>query len=874
MTRKRGRMKLQAIEGAYAAQELEQRWYAAWEAAGLFEANIQPDKPVYSITIPPPNITGSLHMGHALCYPLQDLLGRYKRMRGFDVLILPGLDHAGIATQSVVEKQLKKEGSSGVKIGRDAFLDRVWKWRDESGGTILEQFRRLGLGFDWGRERFTLDEKYADAVLKVFIDWFDRGLIYKGLRVVNWDPVLQTSVSDIETERRDIKGNLYHIRYPFADGSGHVTIATTRPETMLADVAVAVHPSDKRYTQLIGKKITLPLVGREIPLVADPYPDPAFGTGAVKITPGHDANDFEVGVRQELETLVIFDPTGKVNAEGPYFGLDRKVARDRVVADLESGGFLEKIEPHDIALVVSQRSGEPVEPLASEQWFVRQSELAKPAADATREGRIKFVPERYAEEFTEWLDNIRDWCISRQLWWGHRIPVYYTEDGEAFAALNQADAERKAGRPIVRQDDDVLDTWFSSGLWPFATLGWPDQTPELERYYPTSVLVTSRDILYLWVARMAMMGLDFLKEIPFSEVYIYATILTKDGKRMSKSLGTGIDPLEVIETKGADALRHGLFSQTGYNQAIRYDEKRAIESGHFCNKIWNASRFIQKNLEGYKGDEPAEFDTVDRWILSRLAETTQKVTEAIDAYHIQAASEALYEFFWYEFADWYIEASKPRLADPAQRHVPQWVLMRCLDVFLRLLHPFLPFISEELAHRMGFVADGDFLLKQSWPEAALMLSDKAAESQVNGWIEQVRGVRALRAELGIAAMKTLPTLFVAGDLSSGADFVASQAWFTSLEPGSPTGVAVSTTVGGVDFHLPVEGLVDTESELARLRKEQEKLGAERSKISQRLDSPDFVSRAKPEVIERDRSRVAEIDSILEKTSERITLFGG
>lgn len=643
---------------------------------------------------------------------------------------------------------------------------------------------------------------------------------------------------------------------------------------MLADVAVAVHPSDKRYTGLVGKTLILPLVGREIPIVADPYPDPEFGTGAVKITPGHDANDFEVGVRQNLETLVIFDPTGKVNAEGPYFGLDRKVARDKVVADLESGGFLEKLEPHDIALVVSQRSGEAVEPLASEQWFVRQSELAKPAANATRAGRIKFVPERYTEEFTEWLDNIRDWCISRQLWWGHRIPVYYTEDGEAFAALSQADAEQKAGRTIVRQDDDVLDTWFSSGLWPFATLGWPDKTPELNRYYPTSVLVTSRDILYLWVARMAMMGIDFMKEIPFQEVYIYATILTKDGKRMSKSLGTGIDPLDVIETKGADALRHALFSQTGYNQAIRYDEKRAMESGHFCNKIWNASRFIQMNLEGYDGAEPTELDAVDRWILSRLALTTERVTDAINTYHIQAGSEALYEFFWYEFADWYIEASKPRLADPAQRHVPQWVLMRCLDVFLRLLHPFLPFISEELAHRMGFVDEGSFLLQQSWPDAGAMFRDEAAEGMVNGWIDQVRGVRALRAELGIPAMRILPALHVVGNLGSGTAFVASQAWFNDLVSGPPQGVVVSTTVGGVDFHLPVDGLVDTGAELARLVREREKLEAERDKIAQRLNSADFMSRAKPEVIERNSSRVVEIDAVLAKTAERITLFGG
>ena len=862
---------MQKIEGAYQAQDIEQRWYAAWEASRLFHAKPDPSKPVYSITIPPPNITGSLHMGHALCYPLQDLLGRYHRMKGKDVLILPGLDHAGIATQSVVEKQLKKEGSSGAQIGREKFLERVWQWRAESGGTILQQFRRLGCGFDWERERFTLDDKYVEAVLKVFIEWFERGLIYRGLRVVNWDPVLKTSVSDIETERRDVKGKLYHIRYPFADGSGHVTIATTRPETMLADVAVAVHPKDKRYDGLVGKTIRLPLVGREIPLIADMYPDPAFGTGAVKITPGHDANDFEVGQRHGLKTLVVFDETAKVNAEGPYHGLDRKAARDRIVADLEEQGFLEKVDDHDIALVVSQRSNEPVEPMASEQWFVRQSELAKPAAEAARAGRIKFVPERYGDEFVEWLENIRDWCVSRQLWWGHRIPVYYTEDGTPFAALSQEDAERKAGRPIVRQDEDVLDTWFSSGLWPFATLGWPEATAELERYYSTSVLVTSRDIMYLWVARMAMMGLDFVGEVPFHEVYIYATILTKDGKRMSKSLGTGVDPLDVIETKGADALRLALFSQTGHNQAIRYDEKRAMESGTFCNKVWNAARFVQMNLEGYEGSEPDDLEQVDRWILSRLANAAESCTRGIEEYDMQAAMKALQEFFWDEFADWYIEVSKPRLTDPQKRSTPQWVLMRCFDVFLRLLHPFLPFITEELAHRMGFITEGEFLLQTEWPANLPRYAE--AESEVTTWMEQVRAVRALRAEIGLAALRSAPALHFVGPLANR-EFVASQAWFGQVIEGRPTGVAVATTGAGVDFYIPVEGLVDTEAEVARLRREAEKFAAERVKITQRLDSPDFRSRAKPEVVERDEARVAELDSLLAKTAERIAMFGG
>jgi len=513
---------VQKIEGAYQAQDIEQRWYAAWEASRLFHAKPDPSKPVYSITIPPPNITGSLHMGHALCYPLQDLLGRYHRMKGKDVLILPGLDHAGIATQSVVEKQLKKEGSSGAQIGREKFLERAWQWREEIGDAILQQFRRFGCAFDWERTIFTMDESYIRAVNTAFIDWFERGLIYRGKRVINWDPVLKTNISDIETERRTVKGKLYYIKYPFADGSGHVTIATTRPETMLADVAVAVHPSDSRYHGLVGKDLILPLMNRPIPLIADIYPDPEFGSGAVKITPAHDANDFSVGQRHKLPMPVVIDEAGKINENGGvYAGLDRNEARKRIVADLEEQGFLDHIDDHEIPIIVSERSGEPIEPLLSEQWFADQPKLAKSVIEAVEAGKIKFVPERYTKIFIEWLENVYDWNISRQLWWGQRVPVYYTEEGTPFAAHSWDEAQEKAGdQRIVRQDDDVLDTWFSSGLWPFGTLGWPEQTDDLKTFYPTSVLVTSREIIYLWVARMAMMGLDFIKEIPFEDVYI------------------------------------------------------------------------------------------------------------------------------------------------------------------------------------------------------------------------------------------------------------------------------------------------------------------------------------------------------------------
>ena len=676
-----------ALSTRYDASQVESKWYSRWEEAGLFEPE-KGEKPRYSITIPPPNITGSLHMGHALCYSLQDLLGRYKRMRGYSVLILPGQDHAGIATQSVVGKQLKKEGVNPVELGREKFVERIWEWREQSGDAIIKQFRALGCAFDWNRSRFTLDEKYCDAVLKVFVEWFERGLIYRGLRVVNWDPALKTSVSDMETERRLVKGKLYHVKYPFADGSGHLTVATTRPETMLADVAVAVHPSDKRYKDLVGKKLVLPLMNREIPLIADEYADPEFGTGAVKITPGHDANDFEVGQRHDLPILVLLDESAKITEDGgKYAGLDRYKARKRIVEDLEELGLLEKVENHETPVVVSTRSDEAVEPMASEQWFVRQTELAQEGIRAVKEGKIRFHPDRYVNVYLDWMENVRDWCISRQLWWGHRIPVYYDEDGTPYAALSWEDAQAKAGgKKIERQETDVLDTWFSSGLWPFVTLGWPEDTQDLRDFYPTDVLVTSRDIIYLWVARMIMTGLDFAKDIPYTDVYIHATVLNEEGRRMSKSLGTGVDPMAIIESKGADALRYTLFSQTGTNQDIRYSDRRTDDARNLCNKIWNASRFIMMNLDGFDSSEPEQLDATDRWILSRLAKTEQAVREGYEGYDVQASVQALYKFFWSELCDWYIEISKARLADPNERQAPQWVLVTCLEAFLKMRH--------------------------------------------------------------------------------------------------------------------------------------------------------------------------------------------
>jgi valyl-tRNA synthetase len=867
-------MDLSTMPTRYDASSTEAKWYARWEEAGLFQPDANPEKLVYCITIPPPNITGSLHMGHALCYPIQDLLGRYRRLRGDSVLILPGQDHAGIATQSVVDKQLRKVGSSAAVIGREKFIEKVWEWRKESGDTILHQLRSLGCAFDWSRLRFTLDAQYHDAVLKVFVDWFERGLIFRGKRVVNWDPKLKTSVSDIETERQVIPGKLYHVRYPFADGSGHVIIATTRPETMLADVAVAVHPSDERYQGLVGKMITLPLSGREIPLIADLYPDPAFGTGAVKITPAHDANDYQVGVRHNLEMPVILDESARISAPGPYFEMDRNEARKAIVADLEAQGFLEKIEDHEIAVVISDRSKEVIEPLLSEQWFCDQPKLAGPVMEAVRQGEIKFHPPRYERIFLEWLENIREWCISRQLWWGHRIPVWYTADGKPFAGLNQADAQAKAGEePLVRQDDDVLDTWFSSGLWPFATLGWPEATDDLKRYYPTSCLVTDRNIINLWVARMTMMGYDLVGAKPFSDVMIYATVLREDGRRMSKSLGTGIDPMDVINTIGADALRYTLLSQTGENQDLRYSERKTEEARNFANKIWNATRFVLMNVTEMP-TEPEALELVDRWLLSRLSTTVASVQRAYDEYDPQTACQNLYRFFWGEVCDWFIEVAKPRLNDEQQRATPQWVLLTVFDAFLRMLHPVMPHITEELFAFLPFPNKPEFLMSAEWPVLPENYRQPEAEATIEKVFEATRTLRSLRASLGLAAMARIPLAYYEGDLEGAEQVLASQSWVEELRTGRPAADVrfVSATSGGITVHLPITGLIDVEKLLASIDKDLVKKEAEFAKLQGQLSNPQFIERAKPEAIEKLRLNIDEATAAIHSLKERRALF--
>lgn len=858
------------LSSRYSAKEIESKWYVAWEEAGLFTAPVPAEGEHYTLSIPPPNITGALHMGHSLCYPIQDLLGRYHRLRGKSVLIVPGQDHAGIATQSVVSKQLRAQGIQPAELGREKFVEKTWEWRQESGDTILKQFRLLGCAFDWSKSRFTLDDDYVQAVLKVFIDWYERGIIYRGKRIVNWDPVLKTSVSDIETLREDVNAKLYRVRYPFADGSGEVVVATTRPETMLGDVAVAVHPSDKRYEGLVGKTLILPLVGREIPLIADLYPDPEFGTGAVKITPAHDPNDYEVGVRHSLPMPVVLDEDAKVCCPGPYDGLDRYEARKRIVAELEEQGLLVAIEDHKMAIIKSDRSGAVVEPLLSEQWFARQSELAGPAAEAVKSGQIRFTPDRYAKVYTDWLENIRDWNISRQLWWGHRVPVYYTESGEPFAALSWEDAQAKAGdQKIVRQDEDVLDTWFSSGLWPFAVLGWPQKDPNATKRYPTSVLVTDRNIIYLWVARMAMMSLDLLGQIPFRDVYIHATVLTHDGKRMSKSLGTGVDPTEVIEQHGADSLRYTLLGQAGMNQEIRYSEKRVEDARNFCNKIWNATRFFLMNVGEEPLNRPDSLDVVDQWILSRLAATEQTVREAYEGYDMQAAADAVYSFFWSEVCDWYIEISKSRLQGGEGAAACRWTLLQCFANTMVMLHPIMPFITEEIYSHLPLTEKAPFLMASRWPEGLEEFRHPEAEKKVDRWINWVRAIRALRAELEITPKKAVEAVYFEGDLEGGEAVIQSQAWISELRAGKPGGRSAGTALEGAEFFIPSDGLVDCE----KLRAEASKLELELKKIQARLDNPEFMAKAKPEVLEKTQSEAKDLGDRIASLKRRMAENG-
>ena len=879
------------MEKAYEPKDVEARLYPEWEAAGIFRAEPTPGKPKYSIAIPPPNVTGSLHMGHALNHAVQDTLGRWRRMSGDTVLILPGVDHGGISTQTVVSRQIEQEGLTRFDLGREKFEERVWAWKEEYGERIVVQLKRLGCGYDWSRQRFTMDPGYNEAVAEAFVRFFDAGLIYRGKRMVNWSVGLQTVISDIEVENIDADGSLWHINYPFADGSGFVTVATTRPETLLGDTAVAVNPNDPRYDGKIGKMLRLPLTDREIPLIADDYANLEFGTGAVKITPAHDPNDYEVGLRHDLPQITVIGFDGKLTEDAGvrYAGMDRFEARDQIVGDLEAAGALEKIEPYKHSVPHCDRSKTVIEPLLSEQWFMRMAgtEIVQRATDIVRDGQIEFSPGRYAKTYIDWMEGIRDWALSRQLWWGHRIPIYYKPDGSYVAARSLAEAVERAGTDQLTQDEDVLDTWFSSALWPFATLGWPHQTADLKYFYPTDFLTTAGEILRLWVARMVMTGLEFTGEKPFSDVYIHATVLDKKGRRMSKSLGNGIDPVEMIDKYGADALRFSLLRLASKGQDIKFSEERVPEARNFANKLWNAARFVLLNL-------PDDFDPRD-WshvlhaegtlpellILSRLQKTLATVNASLAAYDMDEACKALYEFVWGEYCDWFVELCKPSLQseDGPAKDSARATLYAVLETTLRLLHPIMPFVTDEIWRQLPGKTESISLAPYPAYDEALVDAD--AEAAVGLLLESITALRGLRAEFtpggqeneaARAAMLTRKLTVVAvAETDAAASALTNQISAlialarlgeTTVAASAPTDSKyVPTSVPGVAFYVPaselLEGL-DPAKESARLALEITKLDKELAGVNARLNNPSFVARALPEVVERTRADAAEL----------------
>ncbi|MGB7906043.1 MAG: valine--tRNA ligase [Steroidobacteraceae bacterium] len=918
------------MDKSYSPREIESRIYAAWEAAGWFAP--AGDGPPYCIVIPPPNVTGTLHMGHAFQHTLMDVLTRLHRMDGDRTLWQPGTDHAGIATQMVVERQLAADGQTRHDLGREQFVERVWHWKEESGGTISRQMRRLGNSVDWSRDRFTMDAGLSAAVLEVFVRLHEDGLIYRGKRLVNWDPVLHTALSDLEVISEPEAGSLWHLRYPLADGSGHLVVATTRPETMLGDTAVAVNPADERYRHLVGRHIRLPLTGRLVPIIADDYCDPAFGSGCVKITPAHDFNDYEIGKRHSLPLLNIFTADATLNDEVPaqYRGLERFEARKRVVADLEAAGLLEKVDPHTLPVPRGDRSQAVLEPWLTDQWYVRIAPLAAPAIAAVEAGRIRFVPDNWSKTYFQWMRNIQDWCISRQLWWGHRIPAWYDEDGNIFVARSEADAQaaatRQHGRPVaLRQDEDVLDTWFSSALWPFSTLGWPRQTPELAAFYPTSVLVTGFDIIFFWVARMIMMGLQFQGDVPFREVYITGLIRDEHGDKMSKSKGNIIDPLDLIDgidletlvakrttglmqpqmrnaiekatrkqfpqgipSFGTDALRFTFAALATMGRDIRFDLGRVEGYRNFCNKLWNAARYVLMNTEEHAADiasGPCEYSVADRWIRGRLGAAVAGVRSNLAAYRFDLAAQAMYEFVWYEFCDWYLELSKPVLqaADvaPAARRGTRRTLLEVLEGTLRMLHPLMPFITEEIWRKVGPLAgrtDGTIML-QPYPSAAEFAPDAVAEREIAALQAVVLGIRQIRGELDVPHSRATP-VYVRSDKAGDAEAIRALAAtirrIANLESIElvqseadlpPCAIAISA---GRTVLAPFDRLIDDVSaELARLEKRRARTKQERDKCAAKLANANFVANAPESVVAQERDRSAEFERQLEQLGEQM-----
>ena len=862
----------------YDPKSVEDKLYKFWVDSGFFHAEVNPDKKPYTIVIPPPNVTGQLHMGHAFDETLQDILIRTKRMQGYEALWMPGTDHAGIATQIKVEENLRKEeGLTRYDLGREEFLKRVWAWKDKFGSRIISQLKKLGTSCDWDRERFTMDEGCSKAVREVFVNLYNKGLIYKGHRIINWCPHCATALSDAEVEYETQPGKLWHIRYPLADGSGELVVATTRPETFMGDTGVAVNPNDERYKHLIGKTCILPIMNREIPIFGDEYVDMEFGTGCVKVTPCHDPNDFEMGQRHNLEQILVFNEDATVNANGgKYEGMDRYECRKAVVKDLEEGGWLVKIEDHEHNVGTCYRCGTTVEPMTSAQWFVKMAPLAKPAMDVVNEGKTKFVPDRFSKTYLRWMENVHDWCISRQLWWGHRIPAFYCDDcGEMTVSKTDVCTCPKCGGTHIHQEEDVLDTWFSSALWPFSTLGWPDKTKELEYFYPTSTLVTGYDIIFFWVARMIFSGVEHMGETPFKTVYIHGLVRDAQGRKMSKSLGNGIDPLEVIDQYGADALRFTLATGNSPGNDMRFSDERVQASRNFCNKIWNASRFIQMNLTIDKDKAvqlPADLTIEDKWILSKFNTLVADVTRNIDQYELGLAAAKLNDFIWENFCDWYIEIAKTRLQTGDEN--VQKVLCYVLSGAMQLLHPFMPFITETIWQALPH--EGPSVMVSAWPEYKDELHFAAEEAQMESLMDAVRAIRNRRAEMNVPPSKKAKVLILTekkDTFSAGAGFFPKLAYASEIElidavPADAAKMA-SVVTGDAQIYMPMGDLIDFEAERARLGKEKSKVEADIDFVMKKLNNPKFVDKAPEKVVAAEREKAEKLREHLAKLEESI-----
>jgi len=862
------------IPKVYDPQSFEKKWYKFWEENKLFHAEVDKSKKPYSMVIPPPNVTGQLHMGHALDNTLQDILIRFRRMQGYNAVWIPGCDHAGIATQAKVEASLREEGTNRYELGREKFLERVWDWKEQYGNRIMSQLRSLGSSCDWDRQRFTMDEGCSAAVREVFVSLYDKGLIYQGTRITNWCPNCNTAISDIEVEHENENGHLWHLRYQVEGEDRYVEIATTRPETMFGDTGVAVHPEDERYKDIVGKTLILPIVNRRIPLFADEYVDKEFGTGAVKVTPAHDPNDFEMGLRHNLEQIKVINNDGTMGeGAGKYNGMDRYECRKALVKELEELGVLVSVEEHEHAVGHCSRCHSTIEPMVSKQWFVKMESLAKPAMEAVKDGRIKFVPERFSKIYLQWLENIRDWCISRQLWWGHRIPAWYCDDcGETSVSRTDLTECPHCHSKHIHQDEDVLDTWFSSGLWPFETMGWPQETEELKHFYPTATLVTGYDIIFFWVARMVMMGLEFGKDIPFHHVFIHGLVRDSQGRKMSKSLGNGIDPVEVIEKYGADTLRFMLITGNTPGNDMRFYWERVEGARNFANKIWNASRYMLMNLEGFdKSFKPSaeDYTLSDKWILSRYARTVRDVTENLDKFELGEAGRMIYEFIWNEFCDWYIELTKARLYDKENvraRNTALYVLSTVLEGTLRLLHPFMPFLTEEIWQKVPHDDALKSIMETSWPEVKAECISDEIEAEMTAIMETIKTVRNMRAEVGAAPSKKSELILSFTDESLRSVFTENQSYLDKLASSDPITIlpagadkpenAMAGVVNGVEVFLPLKGLIDVEKESARLTKELEKLNKEISRLEKKLGNEGFLAKAPADVVAGEKEKLA------------------